>query len=440
MKPIITVIDAIMGAGKTLCAHRTMNSAWQEAPDPSWEEHEAGIDHKPRFLYVTPFLSEVTRAKEACPDLQFEEPRSINDRPKWLHFERLLQEGENIATTHALLPYLSDAGLQAIREHGYRLVIDEALEGIDLHSTLRKKQKDHLIRERWIDIDPVTGAVTWKHQHTGHRFEDIERLAKKGSLFLFNEDFLIWEFPRQALDAFTEISVLTYLFEGSTLCAYLSANEYPYQILGINKDREIVARDEVSEADTKADLRKWLSIYEGPKNEIGGYRRRGIDKQGRNKFTMSNLHSLKPEEIKTIAGTVTKFIQRDAQVSSREVAWTTFKEFKDQLRGKRYANEESFIPINARASNDWRHKTAMIYLANRFPNPVLTQYIKERGQEHCENMFALSEMLQWLWRGCIRDDKPMQVFVPAERMRNLLYVWLDSNTVPELRARISLKA
>lgn len=78
----------------------------------------------------------------------------------------------------------------------------------------------------------------------------------------------------------------------------------------------------------------------------------------------------------------------------------------------------------------------MIYLANLFPNPILTRYITDRGQEHCPNMFAVSEMLQWLWRGCIRDDKPMTVFIPAERMRALLYAWLDTDTIPQLRDRV----
>lgn len=437
MKPAITVIDAIMGAGKTMWAHQTMNKLWANAPNQTWDDFQAGVDHKPRFIYVTPFLDEVERAIAACPELNFEQPRALDGRPKWLHFEALLKDGENIATTHALLPFLSEDGIQAIRDYGYRLIVDEALDGIDLYRTLTKKEKDHLIRERWIDVDPNTKTVIWKYQHSGHRFEDVERLAKTGSLFLINDTFLIWEFPQQALEAFSGIVVLTYLFEGSTLCAYLDANGFPYNVSGIDKRGGIVPREEVNDGDEKRKLRGLLTIYEGPKNEMGAYRQKGIENRPCNKLTVSNLQSLKPDRFRNIAGTVSMYIRRDASVSSKEVAWTTFKEFKDRLRGKGYAAEDSFIPVNARASNNWRHKTTMIYLANRFPHPVLVQYIEERGQEHCENMFALSEMLQWLWRGCIRDDKPMQIFIPAERMRSLLYAWLDTNTVPELRARIS---
>ena len=61
----------------------------------------------------------------------------------------------------------------------------------------------------------------------------MERLARTGSLFLAEGRFLICEFPQKALDAFQSAVVLTYLFEGSTLAAYLRASGYPYHLLGI---------------------------------------------------------------------------------------------------------------------------------------------------------------------------------------------------------------
>ena len=35
-------------------------------------------------------------------------------------------------------------------------------------------------------------------------------------------------------------------------------------------------------------------------------------------------------------------------------------------------------------------------------------------------------MIQFLFRGCIRDDKPMELYIPSSRMRNLLIGWLNS--------------
>ncbi|MBB4287876.1 hypothetical protein [Roseospira goensis] len=453
--PTITVIDAIMGAGKTTFAHASMKKTVAAHPqaasrlsNPTWDDYasevpsEASNDNAPvpapRFIYVTPFLDEVQRAKDACPDLDFQDPRSIDGRPKWLHFEALLKDGQNIATTHALLPFLSDDGIQAIRDHGYRLVVDEALEGIDLHRTLTTKEIDHLLRERWIVVDPDTGAVRWIYgDHQGHRFEDVQRLARTGSLFLVEGKFLVWEFPKAALDAFREITILTYLFEGSTLSAYFRANDYPYRVLGIDRDGTLRPREEVNEGAIKAAIRQRLTVYEGPKNAIGAFRPKGA-KRGSQKFTVAHLSGMSPEKMKTVATTVRKFIERDAKAPAKDVAWTTFKEFRERLTGRGFSDPDCFIPVNARASNDWCHKTTMIYLANRFPNPVLTRYIQDKGQDHSADLFALSEMLQWLWRGCIRvqDGPSMTVFIPSERMRSLLKAWLETDTIPELLERL----
>ncbi len=44
-----------------------------------------------------------------------------------------------------------------------------------------------------------------------------------------------------------------------------------------------------------------------------------------------------------------------------------------------------------------------------------------------EKLWALSEMLQWLWRGTIRVDEKMEVYIPSKRMRGMLREWLSPN-------------
>ena len=33
--------------------------------------------------------------------------------------------------------------------------------------------------------------------------------------------------------------------------------------------------------------------------------------------------------------------------------------------------------------------------------------------------FALSEMVQWVWRSAIRDGKPITLYIPSDRMYQL---------------------
>ena len=42
-----------------------------------------------------------------------------------------------------------------------------------------------------------------------------------------------------------------------------------------------------------------------------------------------------------------------------------------------------------------------------------------------ENKYALSYLIQWLFRSAIRDDKPINIYIPSRRMRELLISWLN---------------
>jgi hypothetical protein len=38
--------------------------------------------------------------------------------------------------------------------------------------------------------------------------------------------------------------------------------------------------------------------------------------------------------------------------------------------------------------------------------------------------YALSEMVQWIWRSAIRKGEDIWIYIPSRRMRTLLQDWL----------------
>ena len=46
-----------------------------------------------------------------------------------------------------------------------------------------------------------------------------------------------------------------------------------------------------------------------------------------------------------------------------------------------------------------------------------------------EDLWSLGELIQLIWRGCIRKDKPMNVYIPSKRMRSLLINWLNGDFI-----------
>lgn len=87
--------------------------------------------------------------------------------------------------------------------------------------------------------------------------------------------------------------------------------------------------------------------------------------------------------------------------------WTTYTEYRSKIKGNGYT--KGFIGCNARAFNKFKHKTSVAYLVNRYVNPIIFGFFDERGIRIDQDLYALSEMLQWIWRSAIREDKEINV-------------------------------
>ena len=59
----------------------------------------------------------------------------------------------------------------------------------------------------------------------------------------------------------------------------------------------------------------------------------------------------------------------------------------------------------------------------------LEKFFEQNGITVDEDGFALSEMLQFIWRSAIRDGKEIWVYIPSVRMRNLLEQWIEENSI-----------
>ena len=44
-----------------------------------------------------------------------------------------------------------------------------------------------------------------------------------------------------------------------------------------------------------------------------------------------------------------------------------------------------------------------------------------------ENDYALTEMIQWVWRTRIRNDEEVDLYLPSKRMRDIIDQWILKN-------------
>ena len=65
-----------------------------------------------------------------------------------------------------------------------------------------------------------------------------------------------------------------------------------------------------------------------------------------------------------------------------------------------------------------------MYMVDIRINPFINQFFSIHDvklTKYDEDKYALSEMIQFIYRSAIRNNKDIYVYIPSKRMRNLLY-------------------
>lgn len=416
----ITVLDSIMGSGKTTYVINMINT--QHTNDLA--ESFANRNYEPtKFLVVVTLLSEVDRFTHSCPDLRFKNPQTIHGK-KYYHLQQLVEQGENIVTTHALFRMLDRALYEKLKEQGYVLIIDEALECVEMYDGLTAKDRSLLFDHKMVYVDPVTRRLCWNyeshHDYLG-KFSDVKKLCDIGSIVCIKDKMLLWEFPSEFLTCFKDVYVCTYLFSGSPFYAYLQAEGFNIRMQTIRNGWLYEWDEGNGDAVIRSQIKSLITIYDGDMNRIGDAKKLS------NPLSSTWFNKATPEQLKRIRVSTEMFFERHAKSPSKFNGWTTFSKVKTKVKGKGYTR--GWIPNNAKATNEHVDKQAMAYLCNWFYQPVIKGYFVERGIAVDEEMYALSAMIQWIWRSRIRRGEPIHVFIPSERMRGLLREWLNPSSI-----------
>ena len=82
-----------------------------------------------------------------------------------------------------------------------------------------------------------------------------------------------------------------------------------------------------------------------------------------------------------------------------------------------------WLPNTTRGTNKYLHCTHAIYLYEQNVNPILLRWLNADNAEF-RAAYALTEMVQWLWRSQLRRGKAVDVYMPSRRMREIIQRWL----------------
>ncbi|BHH84357.1 hypothetical protein [Desulforhopalus sp. 52FAK] len=345
---------------------------------------------------------------------------------KSTHLKDLLLNEENIASTHSLFTRVDAETRELLRMGNYTLILDEVMDIV--HQECVNPADIQMLRnEGLLVIDSETGKVSTTDCAKNYKgtFRELIEKAQSGRLVCFNNTFLLWQFPPEVFGELSESFVLTYLFMGQIQRCYFDYHEIPYQMQSVSGSRK--DGYELSPYDPENDdreLREWLKdnlhIYEGKLNDIGD---EGLSHSWHTKYKTSK------RVMKKLQDATYNYFHNVLKGKGSDRMWTTFKATENALKGKGYT--KGFVQHNARATNDYSHKKHLAYLVNRFLPPGLVSYFKDREVSINAELFAVSELIQWVFRSAVRKRAPIHLYVPSERMRRLLKDWINGSLLPQ---------
>lgn len=404
---VIKIVDDIMGSGKSTWAINHIN----QNPDK-------------KFLCIVPLLSECERFKEKT-DIDIIDPEKWGS--KWKNFRWLVENDKNIVTTHSLIKMMDLDMLELLKSKNYVLMIDECLDVLDTYK-ISKDDLKIIFNEKLVLLDE-DGFLVWNEERKPYKgvYGDIKRLCSFKSLMGFKKEnsdelarIIMWNFPVDFFKCFDESYIFTYLWEGSIQKSYFDIHGIKYEKYMLDYDRQLIPHCKEIEYEKRRNVADLINIYDGKFNKIGMKIGKSNplskswyeDKRKKNRSIFSQLKNNTENYFRTV--TKTKSIDN---------MYTVFKPYCKYVKGKGFAN--GFVSCNARGTNEFKDKKSLAYLINFFMSPDIKQFVEHYHIEFDDNLFSLSALLQWIWRSQIRDGNPIDLYIPSERMRELLKIWIN---------------
>lgn len=414
MTNTVEILDAICGSGKSSHIFNYINDNPQQ-----------------RYIYVTPLLSEVhERVPNTIKTSVFHQPQVNDDGTKIDNLLDLLTNGENISCTHSLFRKMTKEHLKQIKVNKYILIIDEEVNLIDSDIGVRLGDIEYaFIKNMMVTDEDNLGVVKWidtdfekvKHKKES-AFLKLKQMCDIGILFSAKrkQEMLTIHLPIALITAAHRVILCTYLFDGSILDGYLA-------LKGIS--RVSYKGFEPCNSQVKQGIRDLITVAEHK-------HQKEMDKLSLSYSWYINAD----KEDKSLVASAIRWCGNQAE-SSEKFMFTTpksfvckangttnvrVKDFPATIKGKSTPNT-CWIYSAARATNDFSHKNVLCHAYNRYPTMPVESYLRDYGFSVNRDMYAVSELVQWVFRSAIRNGEPITIYFLNKRMRTLFLDWLNNS-------------
>lgn len=454
MNKTINVIDYMMGTGKTRYITQYMNDNAQD-----------------KYIYVTPLLFEAQNVMVSkCASIAMQSPQDKDEQnnkiTKGDHLLDLLEAGANISTTHQMFKSLGRKHINLIEKQQYVIILDEVLDYIQPYEDYSFDDvKDLFERGDLVADKNNLGKVSMNWDVSkGNHYKKLHDICDMGMLYSTTkpENLLNLQVPPVMLDAAKKVIVMTYMFNASSMAAFFKLHKYNIEFMHIPE----LAKNE---ADVKASLKRRLEFIEIRMADriVSKFRDTSMShswwdkalKEGYAKDYMkcisnwlvnnsqhsSSFYFCSPKNVVAVGTTKNALLDKYSMKYLRNTKHYTDEKFEVKQRQLTELEVESmnddsgteldttirppkWIPVSTKATNMYRKRDLCLCLMNIYPNVNIQYYLQNYSEKVEPDAYALAEVLQFIWRGCIRDPNGanMKLYLPSPRMKKLVKDWLDS--------------
>lgn len=451
MALVFNVIDSPMGVGKTTAIMTMVKNSTEYY----------NIESHKRFIFISPYINEVEQ--RISKEIQCKYPHKGK---KLEQVKDFITNGENIACCHALFNIFDKETFDLIRNCGYSydLIVDEQpslVRNIVGSTNVFADSDDKLSRieifsqndirllqeNKAIMLDVDTQLVKWNNDHWYNVgleqgkavFSSFKFYAETTDMYSIkkkdndqNRISTIVAFTKKEIfELFNDVWISSYMTKDSMLDYYCQMNNIKISYYHISN----YAIVEGYRFDYPKEFER-LCICQNEKYNLNFALSKAWYKREKDKVKI--ITNKEPACLKSLASAFRNFLKYVCQNENpNSYYWTTFKASQSDIP-KKYISQKRFLECNKKATNEYDQCTAVGYLCNRFINPNIINVFADKGIQFDNDQYALSELLQFVYRSNLRvedSDKIVNVFIPAKRMRMLL--WNFQQKYMTLRNNIS---
>ena len=375
-----------------------------------------------KYLVIVPSLTEVVRVIEWSKSIPFQQPR-VNDNDagtKTKSLETMVLQRQNIAATHSLFECLVPLARQGLLSD-YDIIIDEVPDVVELVATKSKMSiEEFYLNTGCMTVDTETGLVkpTSKWWSMRDDFDDtlatkILNYANTGCLYLLEGHLFIRAMPKELLTAGRTTTILTYKSEGSVLSSYLRKLDVPVEVANDNQ-REEAFRKKAAELITIKDIPALSKLSLSHSGQLDG-----MSKSNYCRTVVNALKNLRGRQLKDVPA-------ENILITCAKEGW--YKKGNDGVAGPFASGSKLFQGANwigkiTRGTNKYAHCSHLIYLYDQHMNPYVARWLEDNTKAF-DDAYALTELIQWVWRSRVRKGQPITLYLPNPRMRRLMEQWL----------------